>query len=45
MLGIFVSVMLGDVPPLLMIFGSLGSTIAGAVGGLFGRLLVRKGNR
>jgi hypothetical protein len=41
LLGILVSVLLGDVPPSLLIFGTFGSTIAGAVGGLLGRLLYR----
>ena len=45
LLGIFVSVLLSDVPPSLMIFGTLGSTIAGAVGGLLGRLMFRMGKR
>lgn len=39
LIGIFVSVMLGDVPASLLMLGTFGSTIAGAAGGLLGRLL------
>ena len=39
LLGIAVSVVLGDVPPSLLVFGTLGSVVAGAAGGLLGRLV------
>jgi hypothetical protein len=41
LLGIAMSVVLGDVPAMLMLFGTLGSTVAGAAGGLLGRLMFR----
>ena len=38
-LGIAVSCLLGDVPPTLLLFGTLGSTVAGLAGGALGKVL------
>jgi hypothetical protein len=37
--GIAVSLLLGDVEPMLLAFGTLGSAVAGAIGGALARLL------
>ena len=37
-IGILVSYLLGDVPGLLLVFGTLGSAVTGAIGGLLGAL-------
>jgi hypothetical protein len=42
LIGITVSFMLGDVPAWVLAFGTLSSTIAGALGGSIGRLLRAK---
>jgi hypothetical protein len=38
-IGIAVSVLLGDTAPAILLFGTLGSTVAGAVGGALGKIL------
>lgn len=38
-LGIGLSVFLGDVPPSLLAFGTVGSAVAGVIGGTVGRLV------
>jgi hypothetical protein len=39
--GIAVSCLLGDVPAVILVFGTLGSAVAGLIGGLLGRALRR----
>lgn len=41
-LGIGASVLMGDVPPSLLAFGTAGSAVAGLIGGAVGRLLARR---
>jgi hypothetical protein len=38
-IGIAASVALGDTPAMILAFGTLGSTIAGAMGGVIGQML------
>ncbi len=38
-IGIAASVALGDVPPIILAFGTLGSAIAGVMGGVVGQML------
>jgi hypothetical protein len=40
LIGIAVSYLLGDVPAPLMIFGTLGSAVAGGVGGALAKLVI-----
>jgi len=42
LLGILVSVMLGDVPPSLLALGTASSTVAGVIGGLIGRAVTAR---
>lgn len=37
--GIVVSVVLGDVPPIILVIGTLSSAVGGVVGGAIGKLL------
>jgi hypothetical protein len=39
LIGIAVSCLLGDVPAVILAFGTLGSAVAGLIGGLLGRAL------
>ena len=39
LIGIAVSCLLGDVPPVILIFGTLGSLVAGLIGALVARAL------
>jgi hypothetical protein len=39
LIGIAVSCALGDVPPAVMLFGTIGSAVTGAIGGAAGRAL------
>lgn len=39
LLGIVVSVVLGDVPPIILIIGTLSSAVGGVIGGAIGKLL------
>lgn len=41
-IGIAVSVVLGDVPPTLLLFGTAASVVTGAIGGLLGRLFMAR---
>src|ERR1700722_6678750 len=41
LIGIAVPCLLGDVPPAIIIFGTLGSAVAGLIGGLIARALRR----
>lgn len=41
LLGILVSVLLGDVPALVLAVGTISSTVSGAIGGLIGSFLRR----
>jgi hypothetical protein len=38
-LGILVSYLLGDVPPSVLGFGTAGSAVSGAIGGLLGKMI------
>jgi len=42
-IGILVSYLLGDVPGLLLVFGTLSSAVTGAIGGLLGALSLGRG--
>lgn len=39
LLGIVVSVLLGDVPPIILVIGTLSSAVGGVAGGAVGKLL------
>lgn len=39
LIGIAVSVLLGDVPPIILVIGTLSSAVGGVVGGAIGKLL------
>jgi hypothetical protein len=39
LIGIAISCLLGDVPPAILLFGTLGSAVAGLIGGLVARAL------
>lgn len=41
LLGIAVSVMLGDVPPMILVIGTLSSAVGGVIGGALGKVLGR----
>ena len=41
LIGIAVSFLLGDVPALILVVGTAGSAVAGAIGGLAGKVFVR----
>lgn len=41
LIGIAVSAVLSDVPPIILLIGTLGSAAAGAVGGVIGRFIPR----
>jgi hypothetical protein len=40
LVGIALSVALGDVPAMILVMGTLGSAVTGAIGGAIGKLLV-----
>ena len=39
LLGIIVSYLLGDVPPMILVIGTLSSAVGGVIGGAIGKLL------
>lgn len=41
LIGIAVSVLLGDVPPVILVIGTLSSAVGGVAGGAVGKLLAR----
>ncbi|MBI5940261.1 MAG: hypothetical protein HY859_07535 [Caulobacterales bacterium] len=41
LIGIAVSVLLGDVPPIILVIGTLSSAVGGVAGGAIGKLLAR----
>jgi hypothetical protein len=42
LIGIIVSYALGDVPALVIVFGTLGSAVTGAIGGAVGRVVASR---